>query len=480
MPMPANFTASVPLLLSVLCACLLKVTVGYGLCWAVTRYALSAAVRFAVWLTFLLSAALFWIGSVTNALLHLRGGNAHLPPSPPPAPGLHAVLSSAQAAAIGQLMLALGTVYLLTLCALLAGSAWKRLQLQRALRFRSLPPEPLSAAFDQIAQEVRAPRCALWLLPGLPSPASLGVIHFAVYLPADEGSRTPQQLHDVLVHELFHVRRRDGLWEMLGAACRTLLFFHPAAHAAFSALRLERELACDALVVQGNPAERDLYADTLVRFGWKASLAGGEHRMGIGFTSQARVLQARVQAILAGERKSSRWASSLRAILSTGACWSFAAAAPALWIGFSLGSGPVAQVESSPLDNLSSRARPLHHGGSSGAERVRFQAVSAGLDRSTGSPSAAANAPLGDSPWREPAVDRNRGFHVQNEDESMFNPSFNSNVEPGEAGGPEATGPAARGKLNRQALPSPAAIALETAVQLRNLGVGRDGDHGHD
>ena len=73
------------------------------------------------------------------------------------------------------------------------------------------------------------------------------------------------ELLHVVLHELAHVRRRDLIWNWPAEIARVLYFFHPVAHWACRQIRLERELACDALALAASQSSSADYADTLVR-----------------------------------------------------------------------------------------------------------------------------------------------------------------------------------------------------------------------
>lgn len=101
----------------------------------------------------------------------------------------------------------------------------------------------------------------------------------------------PSELRQVLAHELAHLKRRDLLWGWISELARVLYFFHPAMLWAAYQVRLERELACDAVAMQTSGRTAAQYAETLVRVlsaastpaafrTAAASLDGGESRIG--------------------------------------------------------------------------------------------------------------------------------------------------------------------------------------------------------
>lgn len=97
------------------------------------------------------------------------------------------------------------------------------------------------------------------------SPFVCGTLRPTLVLPSMiASSLPPEQLRQVLLHELAHVRRRDLLWGWIPQIVRTLWFTHPVVHWAVYRLRLERELACDQLAMTLSGRTAADYAQTLV------------------------------------------------------------------------------------------------------------------------------------------------------------------------------------------------------------------------
>ncbi|MCB0633173.1 MAG: M56 family metallopeptidase [Lewinella sp.] len=84
-----------------------------------------------------------------------------------------------------------------------------------------------------------------------------------ILLPIDALEWTRDELKLVLTHELIHIQRRDFLMHLISLIAISLYWYHPLVWYLKKQLLLEREKACDELVVQKgiNPVD---YAETLL------------------------------------------------------------------------------------------------------------------------------------------------------------------------------------------------------------------------
>ncbi len=101
-------------------------------------------------------------------------------------------------------------------------------------------------------------------------PIAIGLFRPAVVIPIWLRSElSVSELNDVLLHELAHLRRYDDWTNLAQRVLGAVLFFHPAVWWLQSKLSLEREMACDDLVLEqtGNPRA---YAKCLARLAEKS------------------------------------------------------------------------------------------------------------------------------------------------------------------------------------------------------------------
>ncbi|HZG43388.1 MAG TPA: M56 family metallopeptidase [Longimicrobium sp.] len=139
-------------------------------------------------------------------------------------------------------------------------------------------PEWLRTAHEA-AEQLQLRRPVLLLRdPGAVMPATGGLLWPAVVLPANADQWADDRRRAVLAHELAHVKRFDTLTQALAQVACALFWWHPAVWYAARRLRVERERACDDLVLRTGTRASD-YASHLLeiarahRSPWLASPA---------------------------------------------------------------------------------------------------------------------------------------------------------------------------------------------------------------
>jgi BlaR1 peptidase M56 len=140
-----------------------------------------------------------------------------------------------------------------------------------ALRRRSVPiRDPnLIAEVDELRRSLGVSAAvAVRQAAGVGTAATLGSWRPIVLFASDWLTWSPTERRAVLAHELAHVRRRDYLVGLLAAVGRAVHFYHPLVRRLASRLRLQQELAADALaatVAGGRAAYRRSLAGMALR-----------------------------------------------------------------------------------------------------------------------------------------------------------------------------------------------------------------------
>ena len=99
------------------------------------------------------------------------------------------------------------------------------------------------------------------------TPAMMGLLRPVLLLPEGLPQRfTPEELRMVFLHEFAHLRRKDLWLNPLLLGLQILHWFNPVLWFAFTQMRRDRELACDALVLEQDRVHfKRLYGETLLR-----------------------------------------------------------------------------------------------------------------------------------------------------------------------------------------------------------------------
>jgi beta-lactamase regulating signal transducer with metallopeptidase domain len=124
---------------------------------------------------------------------------------------------------------------------------------------------PLRAMFNELRTQppIRRP---VKLLIGDPAamPITWGILRPRILLPADAPHWPPDRARSVLLHELGHVRRWDCATQLLALLACAIYWFNPLVWLTARRMRIERERACDDIVIGRGHSPAD-YAEYLVR-----------------------------------------------------------------------------------------------------------------------------------------------------------------------------------------------------------------------
>ena len=193
-------------------------------------------------------------------------------------------------------------------------------------RARPIDAEPIAGVLDDVHEAFGArplpPIVEVdW---GLDGPVTAGVFRPVVVLPRGLADRLGAEgLRDVLVHEVAHAARRDGLVGLLQRVAALAFWPHPLVHRLNRRLSRAREEACDDVVLgSGDPCR---YARTLLQLAEGAALGRGAGVVGL-FEAHWR-LEDRVARVLDPGRstmtRANRWwtlsASALLALSAVAA-----------------------------------------------------------------------------------------------------------------------------------------------------------------
>jgi bla regulator protein blaR1 len=247
----------------------------------------SASTRFAVWLSALLAIA----------VLPLLGGLAAT-----------SVPAATVAAMPAITVPSLWASVLFIMWAVVAGGALFRVGLGvwqlRKLRAGTKPVDP--ASLDPLLQTTLAEfqvsrTVTLAVSEHLRVPTAIGFFKPMIVLPAWAlAELSTEELNSILIHELAHVQRRDDWTNLAEKALRALLFFNPAVWWIANQISLEREMACDDVVLSRTANPR-AYAACLVAVAERSFMRRG---LALAQAAVGRVRQTsrRVSQILDANR----------------------------------------------------------------------------------------------------------------------------------------------------------------------------------
>ena len=136
----------------------------------------------------------------------------------------------------------------------------------RRLRASAVRAEATAQALcDDIARKLRVTSPGVWRSPFLYSPCLDGLRRPAILLPDDVG----ENLRETFIHELAHLARRDGLWNLLRRWTTAGLWLQPLVWLLSRRLEFAAEEVCDDYVVDLG-AERTGYAGHLLELAGRA------------------------------------------------------------------------------------------------------------------------------------------------------------------------------------------------------------------
>jgi len=170
----------------------------------------------------------------------------------------------------------------------------------RGLRRRAceLKPAELPLEAKSILQESTSRRdVRVCVSNEISAPTAIGFIRPAVLMPEWVLSElSGEKLRSVLLHEIGHLRRWDDWTNLLQKVLRAIFFFHPAIWWIDSRLCLEREMACDDMVLAATN-DAHAYAECLVSLAERSMLRRGV-ALAVAAVGRVRQMTLRLGRIL--------------------------------------------------------------------------------------------------------------------------------------------------------------------------------------
>jgi beta-lactamase regulating signal transducer with metallopeptidase domain len=258
------------------------------LAWTLLRVTArqSSGTRFAVWFFALLGIAA--LPFVAGSAPHTWSGTVRAP----------LTISSSWAVYLLAAWAAISAVCLMRL----GMGLWQIGNLRRSCEevdLRTLHPE-LEAVLKQFAPVRQVKLC---ISDRVQAPAAVGFFRPAIVLPS--WAFTDLSLVDLkvtLLHELAHLRRWDDWTNLFQKVMKAVLFFHPAVWWIEGKLALEREMACDDIVLE-QTANPKAYAASLISFAEKIH-QGRELALVHALVGRVKQISRRVTRILDSKRPS--------------------------------------------------------------------------------------------------------------------------------------------------------------------------------
>jgi bla regulator protein blaR1 len=162
----------------------------------------------------------------------------------------------------------------------------------------------LDPLLQKTLEEFDSPRTvAVCVSEQLRVPTAIGFVKPLVVLPSwTMQGLSATELNAILLHELAHLRRWDDWTNLIQKVLGALFFFHPAVWWIEKNLALEREMACDDLVL-AKTASPQVYAECLVSLAEKSFLRRGL-TLAQAAVNRVRQVSLRVSQILDVNRPS--------------------------------------------------------------------------------------------------------------------------------------------------------------------------------
>lgn len=214
-------------------------------------------------------------------------------------------------------------------------------------------------------------------------PTALGLIRPSIVIPGWVMKELPaEELNQVILHELAHLRRWDDWTNLAQQIVKALFFFHPAVWWIEKKIAFEREMACDDAVLAATESPR-AYAECLAHLAEKSFL---QRSVALAQALVGRIAQTsqRVAQILDVNRPKGNpraWKPAVSAMIGVGMlCSVWAARTPEL-VGFGNGQDHSVQFARRTPDRQSAPVTNATFIERSTSDRNEAHAIAATLRR---------------------------------------------------------------------------------------------------
>ncbi len=174
--------------------------------------------------------------------------------------------------------------------------------------------ENIKGIFDEAVRETDSDACKVRLYENseTATPFVMGIFRQSIILP-DKCRKYPH-LKLILLHECFHVKRRDTLYKYIMLAANCFLWFDPLAYFIRYISYQDVEISCDESVVKGKTKEERLeYGKFLVDSA--GNRKGKDNTFHAYWNSSKSILKHRIDAVIDENRKWDRLAKAAIIIL---------------------------------------------------------------------------------------------------------------------------------------------------------------------
>ena len=192
---------------------------------------------------------------------------------------------------------------------------YKNVKFRKALRDNRIGEisGELKELYLQLCRERKVKPVPVYFTDPVPGACLVGVFRPYIVLPL---ITAPQDVKNVLTHEVCHLQNKDHLWGILPLFCCAIHWFNPLVWIAASMSRTDSELRCDDRVTGPmNESERKEYANVLVLAAARKSMPG-LGVMATGMTMTGKRLKNRVLTVLS-DQQANRWLAVSFAVLAS-------------------------------------------------------------------------------------------------------------------------------------------------------------------